>query len=140
MVYVFLSPSHAVVKIPLHFLRNGTFDCRGRRAFAGIELGATLHTTLAQSTCGVNVDDEGLRGLLGRDCVIYWGSQINEARTAAVVLLSEEPGPVHSGPSKPFCTVLPLPPIFQTVIIWAVASLLVMSRKGQGMMQYYTSK
>lgn len=63
------------------------------------------------------------------------GSQIDEARTAADVLLSEKPGPVRSGPSEPFCSALPMPPIFQTAIIWAVASLLIMSRKGQGMMQ-----
>lgn len=80
------------------------------------------------------MDSEGLRGLLGRDCFIYWGVRY-EARTAADVLLSEKPGPVHSGPSEPFCSVLPMPPIFQTAIIWAVASLLIMSRKGQGMMQ-----
>lgn len=92
MVYVFLSPSHAVVKIPLHFLRNGTFDCRGRRAFAGIELGATLHTTLAQSTCGVNVDDEGLRGLLGRDCVIYWGVRLTKLGRLRLSCLVKNPG------------------------------------------------
>ena len=65
---------------------------------------------------GVNGDDEGLRGLLGRDCFIYRGVRWTERGRLRVSCSVKNPG---------LCT----------VIIWAVASLL--SRNGQGMMQLH---
>lgn len=63
---------------------------------------------------GVIGDDEGLRGLLGRDCFIYRGVRWTKRGWLRVSCSVKNPG---------LCT----------VIIWAVASPL--SRKGQGMMQ-----